>query len=592
MKLENEIRKRRTKIVCTLGPACDDEETLYQMIISGMDVARLNFSHGTQEEHGRRIDLVRKAAQRAGKRIGIMLDTRGPEIRLGLFKSGRASLKKGSQFKLTTRDVQGDASIAQVMLPDFSRYVSRGSLILLDDGNIELECIDVSNDEVVTRVLNDGVISDRKKVSIPGAKLEGLPAVDEKDRKDLIFGASKGVDFVAASFIRSARDVLDVRRVLEEAGSRAKIISKIESVQGVENLEEILKVSDGLMVARGDLGVEYPPEDIPVLQKMMISAANKLGKPVITATQMLESMVEHPRPTRAEATDVANAILDGTDAVMLSAETASGKFPCEAVKFMARIALKAETVLDHDSFLTRSGSYRASNITEAVSRSAVISAHDLGATAIVTPTESGYTARMVARFRPKVPVYAVTRHDECMGWLTMVWGVESVAAKNLGAEEDVSDAAISVLKEKGLIQDGALCVVTKGVPQGVPGTTNVMEVRTVGDVLLKGAGIGNRAAYGNVVVALSGEEALCKIKPEAILVAPTIDRSYAPALRQCAGLLVEQGGLTSDGAIAALNMNIPAVVGVEGATKVLKDGDLVTVDAPHGVVYRGIARVK
>jgi len=585
-------KRRRTKIVCTLGPACDDEETLFQMILSGMDVARLNFSHGSQEEHGRRMDLVRRASQRAGKRIGIMLDTRGPEIRLGAFREGKAILRKGSCFVLSTREVLGDSSGSSVSLKMFPAVVSKGTLVLLDDGNIQLEVVDVSEDQVVTRVLNEGVISDRKKVSVPGARLSGLPAVDGKDRDDILFGATKGIDFVAASFIRSARDVLEVRKVLEDAGSRAKIIAKIESVEGVESLDEILKIADGLMVARGDLGVEYPPEDIPILQKRMIAAANRLGKPVITATQMLESMVEHPRPTRAEATDVANAILDGTDAVMLSAETASGKYPVEAVKFMARIALRAEEALDPGIFLSRLHSPASTNITEAVSRSAVVSAQDLGASAIVTPTESGYTARMVARFRPKVPLYAATRHDETRGWLTVVWGVETVMTREAIDSEDVSDVAIAVLRQEGFIEEGALCVVTKGVPQGVPGTTNVMEIRTVGDVVLKGAGIGARAYHGKVVVAGSGEEAESKTTPGSILVAPSTDRSFAGALKRAGALILEQGGLTSDGAIAALNLNIPAVVGAQGATRVLKDGDVVTVDAAHGVVYRGVARVK
>lgn len=591
-------KRRRTKIVCTLGPACEDEEILYQMILAGMDVARFNFSHGTQEEHGKRMELVRRASARAKKRIGIMLDTRGPEIRLGNFEGGQAFLKKGDTFVLTTHQVAGNSKEAYVSLKILPQLVSPGSVILLDDGNIQLEVLETGKDKVVTKILNDGIISDRKKVSLPRAKLEGLPALDEKDKSDIFFGASQNIDFVAASFVRSADDVLEVRHALEEAGSDARIIAKIESVQGVEALDEILKTADGLMVARGDLGVEYPPEDIPVLQKRMIMVANRLGKPVITATQMLESMIEHPRPTRAEASDVANAIFDGTDAVMLSAETALGKYPVEAVKFMARIALKAEEVLDQDVFLNRFKTSVMSNITEAVSRSAVIAAADLGASAIITPTESGYTARMVSRFRPKIPVYAVTPHDETRGWLTCVWGVETVIAPKLAEVVpesgigDVSDVAIEILRREGLIEEGALCVVTKGVPQGVPGTTNVMEIRTVGRVVLKGTGIGQKAAVGEVVVALTGEEANSKAKPGCILVAPSTDRSYAGVFSKVSALVLEQGGLTSDGAIAALQMNVPAVVGAQGATRTLKDGDIVTVDAARGVIYLGVAKVK
>jgi pyruvate kinase len=625
------VNRRRTKIVCTIGPSCGEQETLFQMIRAGMDVARFNFSHGTHEEHGARMESLKWAANRAGKRIGIMLDTRGPEIRLGEFEGGKAYLEEGSRFTLTAEPTPGNSKQACVSFPRLSEVVSPGTLILLDDGNIQLETLEAGDGVIVTRVLNSGWISDRKKVSVPGSRIEGLPAVSEKDKADIKFGVENGIDFVAASFVRSADDVLDVRRVLEELDSKAQIIAKVESVYGVNSVEEILKAADGLMVARGDLGVEYPPEEIPVLQKKMINLANRLGKPVITATQMLESMIDHPRATRAEASDIANAILDGTDAVMLSGETASGKYPVEAVKFMSRVALQAEKLLDHEAFLSRCTG-TTTNVTEAVSRSAVESAMALGASAIITPTESGYTARMVARFRPDIPVFAVTPHEETCGWLTCVWGVETVMGPRMsgnlvGSEDtddvldagrawmagdaakskdtgnpgtdtgqgqpgDVSDMAINVLREKGLIEDGALCVVTKGVPQGVSGTTNVMEIRTVGDVVLKGSGIGQMAVSGKVVVADTGEEAVDKAFPGCILVAPATDKSFVPALRKAAALIMEQGGLTSDGAIAALHLSIPAVVGARNATKILKNGDIVTVDGERGVVYRGVARVR
>ena len=594
-------RRRRTKIICTIGPACEDCETMFQMIKAGMDVARFNFSHGTHREHEARIQNLRWAAERAKRRIGIMLDTRGPEIRLGEFQAGKAFLKAGSKFVLTGEKVLGNALKASVSFPRLWAFVGPGSLILLDDGNIQLEVTDSSEGAITARVMNSGVITDRKKVSIPGTIIEGLHSVSDKDREDINFGVKKGIDFVAASFIRSADDVLNVRRVLEELGSQARIIAKIESVSGVDALEEILKVADGLMVARGDLGVEFPPEDIPILQKKMIVRSNLLGKPVITATQMLESMIQHPRPTRAEASDVANAILDGTDSVMLSGETASGKYPVETVKFMSRIALKAEEALDHELFLSRLKD-TTPNVTEVVSRSAVRSAADLKAFAIITPTESGYTARMVARFRPKVPVFAVTPNEETLGWLTGVWGVEAVVGPRLQNLEqsvhptkdrhDVSDTSIDALREKGLIEDGALCVVTKGVPQGISGTTNVMEIRTVGDVVIKGVGIGKRAVSGKVIVAVTGEEAVLKAHPGCILVARASNKSYIPALRKAGAFITEEGGLTSDGAVAALHMNIPAVVGAFEATLLFRDGDVVTVDGERGVVYRGAARVR
>ena len=476
-------QRRRTKIVCTVGPSCETGDILYQMILAGMDVARFNFSHGTHEEHGRRIGAVRTAAARAGKRIGIMLDTRGPEIRVGTFADGKVLLEKGSAFALTTRRVPGDFRIAHVNFAGFPDMVKPGQRVLVDDGNIMLDVTAVSGDTVTLKVLNSGYISNRKKVSVPGGEVD-IPIADDQDIADLRYGASIGVDFVAASFVRSAEDVIEIRRILAEAGSSARIVSKIECVRGVEKLDEIIEASDGLMVARGDLGVEFAPEEIPILQKRMIAGCMHAGKPVITATQMLESMVDHPRPTRAEASDVANAIFDGTDAVMLSGETASGKYPVESVDFMTRIAVRTEEALDPHVFQPRfQNAGKVSSVTEAVSRAAVETAEDLGASAIVTPTESGHTARMVARFRPPMPIYAVTPHDETAGWLTAVWGVHTVT---LAADEhvaaggaDVSDRSLIALRERGLVKCGDLCVITKGVPAGIKGTTNVMEVRTI-----------------------------------------------------------------------------------------------------------------
>ncbi len=497
---------RRTKIVCTLGPACDNVDILQRMIVAGMDVARLNFSHGTHETHGRLISAVREAARRTGKRIGIMLDTRGPEVRLGFFSGGRAHLETGSDFTLVEERVTGDSSRAQVDLPGFADAMWPGAKILIDDGNIMLEVTRASGGVVATKVINGGVVSDKKKVAVPGADIV-MPIAGERDASDLRFGAQMGVDFVAASFIRSAEDVAEIRRILSSAGSKARIISKIECVRGVDNLDAIIEASDGLMVARGDLGVEFPPEDIPILQKRMIAGCMRVGKPVITATQMLESMIEHPRPTRAEASDVANAIFDGTDAVMLSAETASGKYPLQSVEVMAKIAARTDRDLDRGVFLPRfQGDAKVSSVTEAVSRAVIDAADDLRASAIVTPTESGYTARMVARFRPSMPVYATTPHDHTAGWLSVVWGVATIitgvgkqdvqpgirtsavgavtgstsgtASSDAARKGDVSEVALRSLQAAGLVKPGDLCVITKGVPAGISGTTNVMEIRT------------------------------------------------------------------------------------------------------------------
>lgn len=472
---------RRTKIVCTIGPSCETDDILHNMILAGMDVARFNFSHGSHTEHAVRIEAVRRAARRAGKRVGIMLDTRGPEIRLGMFAGDRVLVEKGEVFSLTTRQMLGDSRMAHVNLPDFPSVVKPGQRVLIDDGNIVLDVIEVRGNTVDMKVLNTGHISNRKKVSVPGCAL-AIPIADAQDVADLQFGASIGVDLVAASFVRSAEDVAEIRRILTGCGSSARIISKIECVQGVSNLDEIIAASDGLMVARGDLGVEFALEEIPILQKRMITGCMRVGKPVITATQMLESMVDHPRPTRAEASDVANAIFDGTDAVMLSGETASGKYPVESVEYMTRIAARTEEALHPHEFqpiLIPDG--KVSSVTEAVSRAAMEAAEDLGALAIITPTESGYTARMVARFRPKMPIYAVTPHDETAGWLTVVWGVDTVVLEegHNTAGADVPDRSLIALRERGLVRPGSLCVITRGVPAGIKGTTNVMEVRTI-----------------------------------------------------------------------------------------------------------------
>ena len=605
-------KRPRTKIVCTIGPACQSEDILVQMIRYGMSVARFNFSHGNREEHGARINLVKAASRQAGHRVGLMLDTRGPEIRLGAFEEGRAHLRPGQRFILTSKNVTGTSERASVTYGKLPERVSKGSRILLDDGNVSLEVNEVSGEDIFTTVLNEGVVSDRKKVSVPGVDL-GLPALDPRDVEDIKFGASMGIDFVAASFVHTASDVLDVRRVLEDSGSPAQIIAKIESVAAVNNLDEILKASDGLMVARGDLGVEFPPEEVPLLQKMMIARANLLGKPVITATQMLESMVERPRPTRAEATDVANAIFDGTDAVMLSAETASGLYPVEAVRVMASIALKAEESMlgkpwdggvawrlwqaagEVPGQLPRQSTGLfgpAPTITEVISRAAVSAARDLKASAIVTPTESGYTARMVARFRPQVPIFAVTPHEETVGWLTLVWGVEAHLTTPLPSGISPSNAALELLRQRGALEDGSLVVLTAGTPAGMIGTTNMLQIRTVGDVIVKGTGIGSRPVSGTARIAATGEEAIAKVGEGDILVAPAFDRSFVPALKRAGGLVMEQGGLTSDGAILALQLNIPAVVGASKATKLIRDGEAVTLDTPRGVVYRGIAQVR
>jgi pyruvate kinase len=581
---------RKTRIVCTLGPASEAQEVMIKLIEAGMDVARINLSHGSHEEHARRLAELRRACERVGRPVAVMLDTKGPEIRLGAFKGGFAQLREGEIFTLTTRDVPGDSSIANVGHAGFPGDVRRGMIVLLDDGNIALTVLDVGETDVRCRVLNDGTIRDGKKVNLPDAEVS-LPALSDSDIEDLRFGVAQGVDFVAASFIRKESDVLAIRRVIEEAGGDQHIISKIESKEGVRNLDEILKVSDGLMVARGDLGVEIPAEDVPLVQKAMIERCNRLGKPVITATQMLESMVSRPRPTRAEASDVANAIFDGTDAVMLSAETATGKYPVESVAMMARIAERAESSLRYEEILAKKRTVAARTVTDAISSATCGMANDLGAAAIITATESGHTARMVAKYRPRAPVLGVTPHESTMRKLLLVWGVvPTLVAPSRGTDEMIEQAVGAGLA-KGLIKQGDLVVITAGVPMGIPGTTNLIKVQTVGDVLVRGTGIGSRPATGRACVAKTAKDAAAKFRGGDILVVQGTDSDFITFIRDSAGVICEEGGLTCHAAIAALQYRIPAVVGAEGATSILKDGQVVTIDAARGLVYRGPASV-
>ncbi|MCL4425689.1 MAG: pyruvate kinase [Firmicutes bacterium] len=580
---------RHTKIVCTMGPASESVQVQRRMIEAGMNVARYNFSHGTHEDHARRIKNTRQAAKEVGSTIALMLDTKGPEIRLGTFRQGKVFVKEGDLFVITTRPIEGTEREASVLYQGLPQDVEAGHFLLLDDGNIRLEVLEVKGSDIICRVLNGGSLSDHKKVNVPEARLS-LPALSEQDVADLRFGVQQGVDFVAASFVRKAADVIAIRRVLEEAGGDAHIIAKIESKEGVENLDEILKVADGLMVARGDLGVEIPTEEVPLLQKKMIEKCNRLGKPVITATQMLESMVERPRPTRAEASDVANAIFDGTDAVMLSAETAAGKYPVEAVSIMASIAERTEEALPYREILAKRGSTSLRTVTDAISHATCSTAQDLGARAILTATQSGYTARMVAKYRPRSPILAMTPVEAVRRKLALVWGVHSLPVQDTSNTDEMIETAVLRAKEAGAIADGDLVVITAGIPVGIAGTTNLLKVHTVGDILVRGVGIGNRSVSGRVAVIRTTRET-ARFQPGDILVTLATDRDFVPLMEKAAAVVAEEGGLTSHAAVVGLSLGIPVIVGAEGATGILKNGQLVTIDGTRGLVYRGEARV-
>lgn len=556
-----------------------------------MDVARLNLSHGNRDEHARRLEAIRQVAAAGGRPVAIMFDTRGPEIRLGRFAGGKAILEAGRAFTLTPEEISGSESRASVGYPRLAADLGPGDTVLLDDGNISLCVEEVRPPAVLCRVLNGGEISDRKKVSLPGAKLD-LPALADADRADLAYAARAGVEYVAASFVRKAADILDIRKILEDSGSEAHIIAKIENREGVENLDDILKVADGLMVARGDLGVEFPAEEVPLLQKTMIERANRLGKPVITATQMLESMIERPRPTRAEASDVANAIFDGTDAVMLSAETATGRYPVEAVRVMARIAERTEEALPYDRLLAARAAGKTRTVTDAVSHATCQAATDLGAAAILTATQSGHTARMVAKYRPRAPIVALTPIPAVARKLNLVWGVLPLIIPGKRDTDQMIDQAVNRALEAGAIQAGDLVVITAGVPAGIPGTTNLIKVHTVGDILVRGTGIGTRSASGPACIVRTAREAAERFRAGDILVTEATDADFIPYMEKAAGVVTEEGGLTSHAAVAGLSLGVPVIVGAGGATGVIDQGSEITLDVPRGVIYRGRAVVK
>lgn len=582
---------RKTKIVATIGPASERVEVLTRLIEAGVDVCRLNFSHGTQEEHRQRIASIREAGRRVGKDVGIMIDLKGPEIRIGTFENGKILLREGDLFTLTTEQVVGNQERVWVQYPGIVQDVPEGGYLLLDDGNITFQAVEVRPTEILCRVIVGGPLSDRKKVNLPGTKVS-LPALSAKDEADIRFGVEMGVDFVAGSFIRKAEDVLDIRRVIEQAGGNQQIISKVESQEGFDNLEAILQVSDGLMVARGDLGVEVPTEEVPLMQKRMIERANALGKPVITATQMLESMVTKPRPTRAEASDVANAIMDGTDAIMLSAESAAGQYPVEAVRTMASIARRTEEALDHAATMSRRGRFgRLDTVTEAISHATVTTASDLGATAIVSATTSGFTARMVSKYRPSCPVIAVTPSPQVARQLRLVWGVVPVVMEEAVGSDDLTQRAVEGALASGVVHNGDLIIITAGLPLGVKGTTNLIKVHTVADVLAQGTGIGRQPVTGRARVVAS-EEDLEAVQPGDILVTRLTDAAFIPAMERAAGIVTEEGGLTSHAAVVGISLGRPVIVGAAEATRRIPDGAVVTVDVAHGLVLRGEATVR
>ena len=466
---------RKTKIICTIGPASESEERLRELMLAGMNVARFNFSHGTHEEQKAKYERVLKVRKELGLPVATMLDTKGPEIRLRDFEGGKVELKAGETFTLTTEEIMGTAQRATISYKNLKNDISVGTTLLIDDGLIELEVEKISGEDIICRVINGGFVSNHKGVNVPGAILS-MPYISDADMEDILFGIKEGYELIAASFVRSKEDIYELRKILQEHGSDMKIIAKIENMQGIENLEEILETSDGVMVARGDMGVEIPMEEVPVLQKKMIKMANAQGKHVITATQMLESMINHPRPTRAEATDIANAIYDGTTAIMLSGESAARKYPVEAVKTMARIAESAEKDIDYRSRMRRNDEGDKSEITNAIAYATCSAAMDLNAAAIITVTMSGYTAEAISRFKPSCPIIGCAVNERVCDQLNLLWGVNPLLIKEEENSEELFADAVTAAKEAGYVHTGDIVVITAGVPLGITGTTNMIHV--------------------------------------------------------------------------------------------------------------------
>ncbi|MDY6825771.1 MAG: pyruvate kinase [Bacillota bacterium] len=580
---------RRTKIVCTMGPGVDSPDLLANLIEAGMDVARLNLSHGKQEDHFRMLKMIREVAAGTGKNVGILFDTRGPKVRTGELVSDPVNLKDGEEFILTTCPYPGDEKKVSITYPLLHQDIKPGETVLIDDGLIILQVLRVAGQDIVCKVVNGGKLHSHKGLNTPETRIK-LPAIDEKDREDIKLALEQGIDFLAASFTRSVEDILEIRRLVESENSQIMILAKIESREGIENYDSILEVADGIMVARGDLGVEIPPEEVPLLQKEFIKKCNRVGKPVITATQMLDSMIRNPRPTRAEASDVANAIFDGTDAVMLSGETAVGRFPVETVKTMSRIAKRAEEGIDYRKILDEQSNSIGSSITDAISYATCSIAQELGADAILTATQSGTTARMVSKYRPKAPIIAVSSRRRVAAQLTLTWGVISVICPPAESTDDMFSNAMQYALQKNLISNGDLVVITAGVPVGISGTTNLLRVETVGEIIARGTGVGKSAVSGEAFI-VTNEVDLNNFREGMILVSKTTDKEYLPSLEKAAGLITEEGGLTSHGAIVAINLGKPAVVGVTNVEGTIKTGEIITVDSIRGLIYRGLVKV-
>lgn len=579
---------QKTKMVFTIGPASDNEQVLSELIKIGMNASRHNFSHGTHEEHKIRMEMVRSISKKYNKEVAIILDTKGPEIRTGNFEGGKLELKEGNKFTIYCgEEVLGDETKCSITYDKLWEDVKPGNLILIDDGLVGLEVESTEENKIYCIVKNSGMVGNHKGVNVPGV-CTSLPSLTERDKGDLKFGCEMNVDMVAASFIRRGSDVLAIRKVLEEnGGGDIQIFSKIENHQGVENIDEIIRLSDGIMVARGDMGVEIPIEQVPLVQKMIIEKCNKAGKAVITATQMLDSMIRNPRPTRAEASDIANAIFDGTDAIMLSGETASGKYPIEAATTMSRIAQATESQLDYQAILNKRKELHVLNVANAISVATCTAALELNASAIITATQSGYTARMVSKYRPSCPIIAVTPNVSVARKLSLNFGVFPILTNQVESTDELIDASVDISVKSGYVKSGDLVVIAAGIPVSLSGTTNMLKVHVIGDILVQGRGAGNIPGFGNVKVVKNPREAVEVAEKGDILVVRDSDIEYISVLDRISGIITEKGGLTSHLAIQCITNEVPIITGAGGATEILKNGAYITMDVKRGIVYNG-----
>ena len=581
---------RKTKIICTLGPSTDKDGVLRELVANGMNVARFNFSHGSYEEHKGRLDNLKAIRAELGKPVAALLDTKGPEIRLKEFKNGVEMLEAGQTFTLTTREVEGTKEICSITYKDLPQDVHEGGTIMLDDGLIKLAIKSVTDTDIVCEVLNSGKIKTKKGVNVPGVHLS-MPYLSQRDRDDIIFGVQQGFDFIAASFVRTAQDVYDIRNLLNEYDSNIRIIAKIENREGVNNIDSILSAADAVMVARGDLGVEIDFTELPGIQKSVIDRSFSFGKPIVTATQMLDSMMVNPRPTRAEISDVANAIYDGTSAIMLSGETAAGAYPVEALKTMSAIAERTETE-NHArvEYLTEATNGKIS-VSDATAHAACLTAKDVNAAAIVTVSESGTTARLLSKYRPQQPIIACVMKEQVQRQLSLSWGITSLMMPLAHSTDELIEMSTALAKENGFLHNGELAVVTAGVPVGISGTTNMIKIHMVGNCLATGVGVGPENAEvsnatGKACVCRTLDEVRAKFKPGMVLVVPSTSNEMLNYVRDAAALVVEEPGLNSHAAIVGKALLKPTVVGAVGATSHIRDGLMIAVDCAHGSVQR------